>query len=166
MNTQSQDNDVQKLAKLIHGIDFCMMTTVGESGSLHSRPMSTQKDEFDGTLWFFTEVDSGKVIEIANDGHVNLSYADPSKHRYVSVSGRARLVRDREKAKELWNPMHKAWFPEGLDDPKLALLAVDVTQAEYWDAPGGKLVQLIGFTKAMLTGEKYEPGDHAKIRLA
>lgn len=166
MSTAAHEDDVKKLAKLIHGIDFCMMTTVGEDGSLHSRPMSTQKDEFDGTIWFFTESDSGKVFEVERDRQVNLSYANPSKQSYVSVSGRARLVRDKDKAKELWNPMYKAWFPQGLDDPKLALLAVDVDSAEYWDTPGSKIMHLVGFAKAMLTGQKYEAGDHAKVELS
>jgi general stress protein 26 len=166
VNTATHESDVKKLAKLIHGIDFCMMTTVGDDGSLHSRPMATQRDEFDGTLWFFTEADAGKVFEVEHDRQVNLSYADPRTHRYVSISGRARLVRDKEKAKELWNPMYKAWFPQGLDDPKLALLAVDVSSAEYWATPGTKITHLVGFTKAMLTGDRYEPGDHAKVRLS
>ena len=164
--TGNHNDDIKKLAKLIHGIDICMMTTMAEDGSLRSRPMSTQKDEFNGQLWFFTDADAGKVFEIQRDRHVNLSYADPSSSRYVSVSGRAVLVRDKAKIKELWTPPLKAWFPDGVDDPKIALLRVDVEQAEYWDTPGGAVVHLIGFAKATLTGDRYEPGEHAKVNLA
>jgi general stress protein 26 len=164
--TGNHNDDIKKLAKLIHGIDICMMTTMAEDGSLRSRPMSTQKDEFNGQLWFFTDADAGKVFEIQRDRHVNLSYADPSSSRYVSVSGRAVLVRDKAKIKELWTPPLKAWFPDGVDDPKIALLRVDVEQAEYWDTPGGAVVHLIGFVKATLTGDRYEPGEHAKVNLA
>jgi general stress protein 26 len=161
-----QEN-VAKLAKLIKGVRVAMLTTVEADGCLRSRPMHTQESDFDGTLWFFTWVDSAKVHEIEHDQHVNLSYADPSDQVYVSVSGRARLVRDRTKIKELWNPIHKAWFPQGVDDPNIGLLRVDVEKAEYWDSPSSKVVQLIGFTKAMLTGKAYgeEATDHRKVNL-
>ena len=144
--------DVDKLAKLIKGIKYAMLTTAMPDGTLRSRPMATQQVEFDGTLWFFTPDPSGKVDEIRHDQHVNLSYADPSGNRYVSVSGRGSISRDRVKMKELWTEIHRAWFPEGLDDPKLALLRVDVTDAEYWDGPSTKVAQLAGFVKAVVTG--------------
>jgi general stress protein 26 len=164
MNDQE---NVAKLAKLIKGVRVAMLTTVEADGCLRSRPMHTQENYFDGTLWFFTWVDSAKVHEIEHDQHVNLSYADPSEQVYVSVSGRARLVRDRAKIEELWNPVHKAWFPQGVDDPNIGLLRVDVEKAEYWDSPSSKVVQLIGFTKAMLTGKAYgeEAADHRKVNL-
>ena len=142
-----------------------MLTTVDEGGDLHSRPMATQETEFDGTLWFFTRADSPKVGEIDREHRVNVSYADAHKQHYVSLSGNARLVRDPAKNKELWNPLYRAWFPDGLDDPALALLRVDVERAEYWDAPSAKVVQIVGFLKALATGEVYEPGKHEKVKI-
>jgi general stress protein 26 len=151
--THRDDDDVQKLAKLIKSIKYAMLTTAMPDGTLRSRPMATQAGEFDGTLWFFTHDNTGKVDEIRNDQHVNLAYADPSHNRWVSVSGRASVVRDRRKAEELWTEIHRAWFPDGLDDPTLALLRVDVTDAEYWDGPSTKVAQLAGFVKALVTGK-------------
>ncbi len=157
---------VAKLSKLINGIQFTMMTTIDTEGCLRSRPMATQQTEFDGTLWFFTGASTTKVSEIGHDQHVNLSYADPTHNRYVSVSGRAQMVRDSAKAKELWNPMLKAWFPKGLEDPELALLRVDVEKAEYWDSPASTVVYIVGFLKAIATGKKLEnAGDHEKLRM-
>ena len=127
--------------------------------------METQKTAFDGTLWFFTKEHSGKVDEVQRDRHVNLSYADPGKQHYVSVSGRASVVTDREKAKELWNPVLKAWFPKGLDDPELALLKVTVEKAEYWDSPSSAVVHRVGLAKALVTGKEYRPGENEKIEL-
>src|SRR5690242_20494485 len=109
---------VEKLAKLIKGIKIAMLTTTCDDGTMRSRPMATQRTPFDGELWFFTDDESPKVAEIRKDQHVNVSYADADSNTYVSVSGRAMLVKDRAKAKELWNPLYKAWFPEGLDDPR------------------------------------------------
>jgi general stress protein 26 len=163
--SDSQTESVKKLAELIEGIDFAMLTTVCDDGSLRSRPMSTQQFEFDGSLWFFTYSDTAKVAEVEHDRQVNVSYADPSDQKYVSVSGRATLIDDRAKIKELWNPVHKAWFPEGPDDPRLALLKVDVDKAEYWDSPSSTVMHLVGFVKALATGKEYEPGENKKLKL-
>ena len=165
MAANTSNKSVRKLASLIKGIRFAMLTTVCPDGTLRSRPMATQRDAFDGVLWFFTDDKSAKVFEIRNDTHVNVSYADPAKNNYVSVSGRASLVKDKVIAKELWNPLYKAWFPKGLDDPRLALLRVAVERAEYWDSPNSKLVQLGGFLKAIATGKAAKGGENRKITL-
>lgn len=155
---------VEKFSELIGDIRFAMLTTVAEDGSLRSRPMAKLGKDFDGDLWFFTEDDSGKVDEITEENHVGVSFAEPEKQKYVSVSGLARVVRDKARAKELWTPAAKAWFPKGVDDPHLALLRVRVRTIEYWDSPNSKMVQLYGFAKAVLTGKRIEhAGDHKKV---
>jgi len=166
---KAEQKDVEKkdviahLGELIQGIQVAMMTTVETDGSLRSRPMWTHDRNFDGQLWFFTREHSAKVGEVEHDHHVNLSYAEPGKDRYVSISGRCKLVQDRAKIHELWNPTLKAWFPDGVDDPEIALLCVSVEKAEYWDTPNSRMVQLVGFVKAVLTGETYEPGENEKV---
>jgi general stress protein 26 len=161
----SQQDAITHLGELIHGIKVAMMTTVEADGSLRSRPMWTHDRDFDGELWFFTREHSAKVGEVEHDHHVSLAYAEPSKDRFVSVSGRCRLVLDKQKARELWSPTLKAWFPQGVDDPELALLCVKVEKAEYWDTPNSRMVQLVGFVKSVLTGQTYEPGENEKVSL-
>ena len=156
---------IKKLGELIKDIQFAMLTTVDEDGMLRSRPMATQRAEFDGELWFFTGAGSEKVDEVEHEHQVNVSYADTENQRYVSVSGMAQLVRDRQKAEELWNPFFKAWFPDGLDDPDLALLRVRVEKAEYWDSPSSTMVHLYGFVKALATGRRPENIENEKIEL-
>lgn len=160
----SRSDAVKKLGEMIEGIDFCMLTTI-DGGHLRSRPMSTQQFEFDGDLWFFTSDRTHKVEEIANDSRVCVAYAEPGSNRYVSVSGRASLSKDRAKIEELWSPVHKAWFPDGLDDPHLALLKVEVDEAEYWDSPSSTLVQIAGFVKALATGQAIDGGENEKLQL-
>jgi general stress protein 26 len=157
------DNSVEKLRDLIKGIKIAMLTTQEDDGTLRSRPMFTQETEFDGDLWFFTGESSPKVDEIQQQRQVNVSYV--GKDTYLSVSGKAQLVRDRQKINEMWNPMYKAWFPNGKDDPDLALLKVHVEQAEYWQSPSGTVVKLAGFAKALVTGERYEGGENRKLDL-
>lgn len=163
----AQSDDIAKLAGLIKDVRIAMLTTVDDEGRLRSRPMATQQAPFDGTLWFFTEKATPKVDEVRQEANVNVVYAAPDDNRYVSVSGRARLVTDRQKIDELWHPVLKAWFPEGKDDPNLALLRVEVEKAEYWDSPSSKVVQLFGFAKALATGRRYEGegSEHEKLEL-
>ena len=166
MERQSERNEsIKKLGELIKDIKVAMMTTVDTDGSLRSRPMMTQQEEFDGDLWFFTETTAPKVFELRQEAHVNLSYAEPDKQRYVSVSGRGELSRDRQKIESLWNPVYKAWFPDGLESPNLGLIKVRVEKAEYWDSPSGTVVQLVGFVKALATGERVDAGENEKVDL-
>ncbi len=161
----SHSESIQKVNELIKGIHIAMLTTMDEDATLHSRPMGTQQVEFDGDLWFFTSASSGKASEVKRVSNVNVSYSAPDHNRYVSISGRGQLIHDKAKMKELWNPIYKAWFPDGLDDPDLTLLKVTVEQAEYWDSPSGKVVQLIGFVKAIATGQQSQMGENEKITL-
>jgi general stress protein 26 len=159
-----REQSIEKLREMLEDIDFCMMTTM-DGGQLHCRPMSTQAAEFDAEIWFFTRDDSHKISEIEKDNRVCLGYANPDDSTYVSVSGRAEMSKDRAKMEELWNPILKAWFPDGLEDPNICLMKVTVEQAEYWESPSGKVVQLLGFVKALATGQEANYGENRKIDL-
>lgn len=138
----------RRLAELIRDVPVAMLTTAMSDGTLRSRPMATQRAPFDGELlWFFTDIESGKVHEIQGDVHVNVSYADSASQRFVSISGRAEIVQDRRRADELWHPELQNWFPKGPDDPHLALLRVRVMVAEYWDHASHAMA-LIGESQA------------------
>ena len=155
-----------KLLELVKAIDFCMLTTIAEDGSLHSRPMSANGQiEPNGDLWFFTYADSAKVSEVEQTEQVNVSFSAPDRQSYVSMSGTAQTVRDRAKMQELWKPELKAWFPKELDEPEIALLKVTVATAEYWDAPAGWVAKTLGFVKAATTGQPASSGEHEKLNL-
>jgi general stress protein 26 len=158
-----RQQQLRKLDELIKDIRVAMLTTVEEDGSLRSRPMAAPKMAFQGELWFFTSADAPKVAESQQHRQVNVSFADPERHDYVSVSGSTSLVYDRQKMEELWSPWFSVWFPQGLKDPNLALLKVDVEKAEYWDAPSSTMVHLYGVVKATLTGKAPRAGEHAKL---
>jgi general stress protein 26 len=152
-------NDEIKLMKFLKGMEFAMMTTSNKDGGLYSRPMATlevEEEDFDGKLWFFTKLNTPKVNELYGNPHVNLSYMNSSKQKYASVSGRASISQDRQKMSELWNPLFSTWFPEGLEDPEIALISVTVDSAELWDSPPSSVVQLAGFLKAKITGEAWD----------
>jgi general stress protein 26 len=157
---------LEHLKDLITGIGVAMLTTVRGDGTLRSRPMAPLESEFDGSLWFFTHTNSLKVGEVEEEGQVNVSYADSVGSHYVSISGRAVLVLDRQKLESLWNPSLEAWFPLGLADPLLALLRVDAESGAYWDDQSGAMVMLGAVAKPALPEVVYESGDHQRLDLS
>jgi general stress protein 26 len=149
--SHSDPGDSAKLGELIRGIRVAFLTTTDRDGGFHTRPVQTLQVEADRVLWFFTDWSSPKVDELHHDVRVSLGYADPAKNVYVAVTGSGRLIRDIEKAKELWSIEQRAYYPEGPEDERLALLRVAIERAEYWIVPGG-VSYLVAAVTAAVTG--------------
>lgn len=168
MRTADDTHDREKLWSLIKDIKFAMLTTRHGNGHLHSRPMTTQnrKIDEDTSLWFFMSRRSEAVADIAGEAAVNVTYADTDADDYVSVSGQARVVEDMAKKKQLWSKLTEAWFPQGVDDPDLALVQVSITHADYWEAKDSKLTQLFKMAKAAVTGKPpTDIGEHGRVEM-
>ncbi len=154
---------LKKIGSLIEDIHIAVLVTAAPDGSFDSRPMGVQTKDFDGSVWFLTRNTSGKVHEIQDDSHATLIFADPANSKYVSAKGRARVHQDRARIHELWSPMYKAWFPAGEDDPQIAVLRVDISEAEYWEASSSKLVRGVKYLAAAATGGKVDVGESGKV---
>ena len=154
-----------RLLNLIENQKNAMLITKQNDGLLKSRPMWISKLEQDGTMWFFNNENSCKANEIKEHPQVNLSFKDEKKQEYISVSGEAEIVTDREKMKELMTPTVKAWFPEGIDDPDISLIKVNFEKGAYWVTEESKLRQAFEITKALLTNEKADIGEHATVEV-
>ncbi|HVF42190.1 MAG TPA: pyridoxamine 5'-phosphate oxidase family protein [Pyrinomonadaceae bacterium] len=164
--TKTREEKLAKLREIVKAVDICMLTTVDEGGRLHSRPMSNNREiEFGGDLWFFTYGSSHKADEVGRVPKVNASFADVASRQYASLTGRAEVVRDRAKIEELWQPQLKAWFPEGVDTPDIALLKVTVERAEYWDGSQSVVSHAAGLVSSLVTGEPAELGENEKLEL-
>ena len=141
-----------------------MLTTSDPSGNLVSRPMTSQKVDKEGLLWFFTSDQAKVASEIEHDASINVSFVAPDDSLYVSVSGDAEMVKDSAIIKEMWNPMVGAWFPGGADDPHVALIKVTIIAADYWNSDKSKMMQLFAMAKAAVTGvPPVNIGEHQKI---
>ena len=163
-NDAKNPDGVAKIRDLIGGMDFAMLTTVCPDGMLHSRPMATQKMDFDGHLWFFTRYSAHKVHELTGNYHVSVEYASPGDRTWVALSGVANVSRSKKKMEKLWTPELKAYFPDGLDDTDLALIEVDVMRGEYWEGPG-MLAYAVELATALATGERIDLGENEKVTL-
>lgn len=164
--TRSDAEAREKVWDMIRDVGVAMMVTGDSSGRLRARPMHAARlEEFDGTLWFFTRAPTPKTEELRDDDRVLLAYADPSHQNYVSVFGRATVVRDAGRQRELWSEPMRTWFPKGAEDPELALIRVETEGAEYWDTPSATLVHAYGYVKALVTGEPPAAGESDKVDL-
>ena len=126
-------------------------------------PGASHVDTGGRSLWFFTADHAPKAEELEQNPQVCLAYGKPDGDLFVSVSGRAAVVHDRAKVDELWNTFAEAWFPEGKDDPHLALIRVDVEQAQYWEDRKPKLLQFAEIAAALITRKPPQSGDEKKL---
>jgi general stress protein 26 len=152
----------KSLWELIKDIKFGMLTHKHPNGMLHAHPLTTQNKSLDAgePLYFFVSKKSELGQRIQADGNVCVSYGDLKEDRWVSVSGRATVSEDMAVKKKLFNALTKAWFPGGVEDPDLELIAVEVLHAEYWDIKESKTVQLVKIAAAAVTGNRPEMGEH------
>ncbi|HRW18443.1 MAG TPA: pyridoxamine 5'-phosphate oxidase family protein [Dermatophilaceae bacterium] len=156
------DHDVPAFERLVEGQRTCMFTTIDTDGGLHARPMTVQALE-GPTVWFMAYSDSPKLDQLAGNPQVNLAFVDGDS--WVSARGTGALVDDVAKKEQLWNRFAEAWFQCEASDPRVALIRVDLTGGEYWDAPS-RPAQLIGLAKVLVAGERPDDGDNAKLDLA
>lgn len=157
---------IAKIKELTKNIRIAMLTTVADDGSLHARPMATESTDFDGTLWFVTRIESGKVEEIRDDSHVLVSYEQPKDGLFLSLQGRAGIVRDRAIIKAHWYKGADGWFKDGSDDEAAALIQVKVTGGEYWEQSSTGLVRLGKLALGSVLGaDKVDINDQGKITL-
>ena len=165
--TKTHDEKLEKLDEMIRAVGTAMFTTADEAtGRLHSRPMQLQGGLDHKALYFFTFLQSEKIDDVKQDRHVNCAFSHPGKQLFVSVAGTATTTTDRAKMEEKWDETMKAWFPQGLDTDGICLIKVDVTDAQYWDAPNQMLIHLYGMAKAALTGKGVKnAGENEKLKL-
>ncbi len=165
--SQTESNHAT-LWKLIKDIRFGMLTHRADSGELHAHPLTTQNKDIDeqSQLYFFIPKNGELYQRLQRDSQVNVNYADPGKDSYVSLSGHAAFIEDMAKKEALWSPMAKAWFPDGVTDPNLALLSVRIGHAEYWDVKENKMLQLFKMAAAAVTGKPpKDMGEHKELSL-
>jgi general stress protein 26 len=163
------DDELRKhFAEIVARFTTAMLVTRTPEGALRARPLTVAGAEPSGALYFSTSLEAPKVHEIEADAHVVVTFQ--SDKAYGSVSGTARLSRDRALIDRLWKETWRVWFPKGKDDPSLAILIVTPTAAEYWDQSGlGGVKYVLRSLKAYVTRTRapdaVDPGQNAKVPL-
>jgi general stress protein 26 len=162
MANDNAAGDTDRVWDLMKKIGFAMLVT-RDGDKLRARPMSAYPEREEGAVYFLTDARQHKDEEIARNPGVNLSFADSSKQKYVSVTGLAEISNDRAKIKQLFAMPAKAWW-DSADDPNIRVLKVTPDDAEFWDSPGS-IVSYVKMATAAATGTRPDIGDNRKVNM-
>lgn len=148
----------EKLKELTESARICMFCTRLDQQPSESRPMALQETDEEGNLWFISSADSTKNMDIKKDEKVQLYFMNNGSSEYVSVYGTAKIYTDRATIEDKWSAMANAWF-DGKEDPNVSILKVTPESCYYWDTKNGKLVSMLSFLAAAVTGKKSDGSD-------
>ena len=154
----SNEEALKKLKTLAEDINICMFCTELTQIPIAARPMSLQKVDDSGNLWFISSAKSNKNFDISHDKRVQLFFSKMSDSHYLSITGEATIYKDKAHIDDVWTPIAKAWFEEGKEDPNVTIIKVAPTDAYYWDTQNGKAVALIKWATAAVIGKRMDDG--------
>lgn len=149
---------VKKIKELSEKAKFCMFCTELDTVPINTRPMGLQETDEEGNLWFISSDTSNKNFQIKDDDRVQLLFMNNSDSEYLSVFGNATIYKDRATIEDKWSPMANAWF-DGKEDPNVSIIKVAPKDTYYWDTKAGKLVSLLSFAAAAISGTKTDNSD-------
>ncbi len=130
---------LEQISEKMRDIDFAVLSTRTDNGALAGRPMSNNREvDYDGDSYFFTCDDTRTVADIQRDPNVGLAYQAKSgmlglKPFFLTVEGRASLIKDKAEFARRWTKDLDAWFKQGIDTPGLTLIKVNARRLHYWD---------------------------------
>jgi general stress protein 26 len=144
---------------------FVMLTTLDGDGGFYSCPMTLQQATDEAALWFFTSKTTPTARNVERDPRIGVALMGDDMF-YASVYGTASLSDDRAKMRELWDPLVKAWFPQGVEDPNLVLLRLDIERGEYWDSDQNAMLKMFALAKGLASGKRPDVGERGKLEPA
>jgi general stress protein 26 len=145
------NDDRARLHTLTREFRDGMLVTRSSDGTIHARPMSVAKLDANDDIFFATSIDSGKIEDVEQGNQVAVTFQSP--RAYVSLSGTARIVKDKTTIDSVWSEPMRVWFPKGKEDPSLCVLRFHPVAGEFWNMEGGKgLKYLFDAAKAYVTG--------------
>lgn len=153
--------DIDRVWDIIEKVGVCMLTTQF-AGGLRARPLEARPDREARLIFFVTDVHSPKEDEIAAAPDVGIVFIDADEKAYLSITGRASVLRDVEKTKAVWRKTDEVWWPDGPGSPDVSLLRIEPSRAELWDGPASAAVTAFEFVKARLTGQEPNLGENRK----
>jgi len=146
------------------GAKTCFFCSGIKSGLPFSvRPMSFQKFDDNGDIWFLSAKDSHKNEDISHDPMVQLLFQESAHSGFLNLYGIAEITDDKEKIKELWEPLAKTWFTEGEDDPRISVIKFSPTQGYYWDNKHGDAIAFIKMAAGAVLGKTFDDSIEGKL---
>ncbi|MGN6618804.1 MAG: pyridoxamine 5'-phosphate oxidase family protein [Ilyomonas sp.] len=163
-NLQQQDA-IKKLQDLTEEIKVCMFCTYTKEQQMECAPMTTQKTDDTGNIWFISDKNSDRNRDLLQNKNVDLLYAHSGKESFVSVRGTAEIIYDKQVIEEMWSPLAKAWFKEGKDDPNVSIIKVTPAEGKYWDTKNGKMISFLKMIAASVGDKTVNAGVEGKLQM-
>lgn len=139
------------------------MLTTRFAGGLRARPLDARPDRNAGAIYFIADRRGLKDDEIEASPDVCFTIIDASDKAYLSITGRAQVLRDSKLAARYWKKADEVWWPGGPEDEHVCVLRLKPHRAELWDGPASAAVARHEFAKARATGEKPNLGENRKV---
>eukprot|EP01103_Thecamoeba_quadrilineata_P020319 TRINITY_DN8657_c0_g1_i1.p1 TRINITY_DN8657_c0_g1~~TRINITY_DN8657_c0_g1_i1.p1 ORF type:complete len:180 (-),score=32.47 TRINITY_DN8657_c0_g1_i1:82-621(-) len=162
-STQAQD----KWWEVCSTFTDVFMITNSTEGKQHGRPMHIISVEKNVGIFFFTSKNSPKVQEVKNDDTITITGQQSS--RWIYTTGKARIITDQAKIKELWTEGVRPWFPQGTQDSEVSLIQMIPEIGEYWDNSSltNKLYYVYELAKGYITNQKADMSgsDWARVEM-
>ena len=157
---------IKKIKEIIDSAKSCFFcTTKGGGLSNGVRPMSVQKVDDQGNCWFLSAKDSNKNIELAQDKLVNLYFQGSAHSDFLHLTGIAEITDDTKIIKELWEPVLRAWFTEGENDPRISAIKFTPQSGYYWDNKHGNIVAGAKILAGAVLGKTLDDSIEGSLRL-
>lgn len=157
---------IAKLTELAEGAKTCFFCTNIKTGlPLTASPMELLKVDNEGNLWFMSTKDSQRNQELETDSFTHLFFQEHQHAGFLNVYGISEIILDKAKIEELWKPLHKVWFQEGVDDPNISLIKVVPTQSYFWDTKNGQVIAFAKMALSLLTGKTMDDSVEGKLEL-
>lgn len=154
---------INKIKELAEDASICMFNTSLSNVPCSTRPMALQEVDENGCIWFFSGANSDKNADIKTDDRVQLIFMNNASSEYLTLSGKAIILIDKNKFEELWTPIAKAWFSGGVDDPNLSLIKFTPDSGHYWDTKNNKFFALAKIAIGALTGTRMDDGVQGNV---
>ena len=160
------ESAIKKIKELTDKAPSCFFCTHIETGKpFATRPMSVQKVDDAGNLWFLSANDSHKNQEIKNDMQVQLLFQGSNYSDFLNLSGKATVSEDKKMIHELWEPILKTWFTGGVDDPRISVIKVVPEEGYYWDTKHNMAVGLIKRLTGAIIGKTMDDSIEGNIEV-
>ena len=155
----------KKIRELVEKANTCFFcTNITTSKPITVRPMSVQKIDNNGVLWFPSAADSHKNEEIDRKAAVQLMFQGSKYEDFLTLYGTAEISTDKKKIDELWEPTLKTWFTEGKDDPRITVIKVTPSSGYYWDTKHGSAVALLKTMVGAAMGKTLDDSIEGKLK--
>lgn len=162
----SGNEAIKKIQELVEKTETCFFCTgAAEQNSSGTRPMAVQEVDDAGNLWFLSADDSHKNAEVEHDSHVRLYFQGGKHSDFLVLDGVATVSRNKQRIQDLWKPIMKTWFTEGIDDPRITVIRVAPTQGYYWDTKHGIAVAGIKIMIGAATGKTLDDSIQGQLKV-